>query len=243
MTNPTSNYGWQMPTSTDLVTDLPADFEVFGQANDTTIKNLNPETTLGDIAYRSATANVNTRLGIGSTGQVMTVAGGVPTWATPVAGGGITLISTTTMSGATTTISSINQTYVNLFMVIFGVTGSSTSRIAISPNASGVLTNYQLVRNDSAANGQVDEQIPASGLFAINASGGLNASYVTINNYSSSTSFKPYFSYGFCQDNTPANKTFFSGGAFRSTSAITSLDITYTSSSATGGTILLYGEK
>jgi hypothetical protein len=34
MANPTSNYNWQMPTSTDLVTDLPADFEVFGQAVD-----------------------------------------------------------------------------------------------------------------------------------------------------------------------------------------------------------------
>jgi hypothetical protein len=35
MTNPTKLFGWQMPTATDLVTDLPADFEVFGQAVDT----------------------------------------------------------------------------------------------------------------------------------------------------------------------------------------------------------------
>jgi hypothetical protein len=40
MTNPTSNFGWQMPTSTDLVTDLPADFEVFGQAVDTDFADL-----------------------------------------------------------------------------------------------------------------------------------------------------------------------------------------------------------
>ena len=40
MTNPTSNFGWQMPTSTDLVTDLPADFEVFGQAVDTSLADL-----------------------------------------------------------------------------------------------------------------------------------------------------------------------------------------------------------
>jgi len=32
MSNPTTPFLWQMPTSTDLVTDLPADFEVFGQA-------------------------------------------------------------------------------------------------------------------------------------------------------------------------------------------------------------------
>ena len=37
MANPTTNYGWQMPTSTDLVTDLPADFDVFGQAVDNSL--------------------------------------------------------------------------------------------------------------------------------------------------------------------------------------------------------------
>ncbi len=40
MTNPTSNYAWQMPTPTDLVTDLPADFEVFGQAVDNSLWNV-----------------------------------------------------------------------------------------------------------------------------------------------------------------------------------------------------------
>ncbi len=52
----------------------------------TTTKALNPSTTLGDIEYRSSTANTNTRLGIGSTGNVLTVAAGVPSWAAPAAG-------------------------------------------------------------------------------------------------------------------------------------------------------------
>lgn len=82
MANPTTNYGWPMPTSTDLVTDLPADFAAFGQPVDTSLKALNPETTLGDIAYRSATSNTNTRLGIGTNGQVLAVSGGVPSWTT-----------------------------------------------------------------------------------------------------------------------------------------------------------------
>jgi hypothetical protein len=37
MANPTTNFGWVMPTSTDLVTDLPADFAVFGDAVDSTV--------------------------------------------------------------------------------------------------------------------------------------------------------------------------------------------------------------
>jgi hypothetical protein len=49
---------------------------------DTSLKALNPETTLGDIAYRSATSNTNTRLGIGTNGQVLAVSGGVPAWTT-----------------------------------------------------------------------------------------------------------------------------------------------------------------
>jgi len=86
MANPTTNYGFVLPTSSDLVTDLPADFDVALQGVDTRLKALQPGTTLGDIAYSSATANTNTRLGIGTTGQVLTVAGGVPTWGTPSAG-------------------------------------------------------------------------------------------------------------------------------------------------------------
>ena len=104
MANPTTNYGWPMPTSGDLVTDLPADFDAFGQPVDTTLKALNPETTLGDIAYRSAVSNTNTRLGIGSAGQVLTVAAGVPSWATPTTGDieGITTGTDSGLSGGVT---------------------------------------------------------------------------------------------------------------------------------------------
>ena len=78
----TTNFNWETPDDTDLVKDGAAAIRTLGSSIDTTTKNLNPETTLGDIAYRSATANTNTRLAIGTTGQVLTVAGGVPTWAT-----------------------------------------------------------------------------------------------------------------------------------------------------------------
>jgi hypothetical protein len=79
----TTNYNWETPDDTDLVKDGAAAIRTLGNSIDTTTKNLNPETTTGDIAYRSATANTNTRLPIGSAGQVLTVAAGVPSWATP----------------------------------------------------------------------------------------------------------------------------------------------------------------
>ena len=55
MANPTTNFNWQMPTSTDLVTDLPADFEVFGQAVDTAFVDLKGGTTGQILSKASAT--------------------------------------------------------------------------------------------------------------------------------------------------------------------------------------------
>jgi hypothetical protein len=113
----TTNYAWETPDDTDLVKDGAAAIRTLGSSIDTTTKALNPSTTLGDIEYRSATANTNTRLGIGTTGQVLQVNGGVPSWATPTSGG-MTLISTTTLTGASIVLSSIPATYNNLQLVI-----------------------------------------------------------------------------------------------------------------------------
>ena len=55
MANPTSNFNWQMPTPTDLVTDLPADFEVFGQAVDSSMADLLGGTTGQVLAKNSNT--------------------------------------------------------------------------------------------------------------------------------------------------------------------------------------------
>lgn len=77
----TTNYGWTTPDDTALVKDGAAAIRTLGSSVDTTTKALNPSTTLGDIEYRSSTANTNTRVGIGSSGQALTVVAGVPSWA------------------------------------------------------------------------------------------------------------------------------------------------------------------
>lgn len=58
MANPTTNYGWVMPTSTDLVTDLPADFAVFGQAVDTTLAELKGGTT-GQVLSKTSNTDMD----------------------------------------------------------------------------------------------------------------------------------------------------------------------------------------
>jgi hypothetical protein len=77
----TTNYGWTTPDDTALVKDGASAIRSLGTSVDTTTKNLNPSTTLGDIEYRSSTANTNTRVGIGTSGQALTVVAGVPSWA------------------------------------------------------------------------------------------------------------------------------------------------------------------
>ena len=47
-----------MPTATDLVTDLPADFEVFGQAVDTSLADLKGGTT-GQILAKNTNTNMD----------------------------------------------------------------------------------------------------------------------------------------------------------------------------------------
>jgi hypothetical protein len=112
MANPTTNFGWVMPTSSSLVTNLPADFNTFGQAVDTSMSELlggttgqvlsktsntnmdftwvtptdqTPLTTKGDLFTFST---VDARLGVGTNGQTLVADSTASTglkWATPAA--------------------------------------------------------------------------------------------------------------------------------------------------------------
>ncbi len=136
MANPTTNYGFVLPTSTDLVTDLPADFDVALQGVDTRLKALQPGTTLGDVAYSSATANTNTRLGIGTSGQVLTVSGGVPAWTTLPAS---SPNSATNRVNTQQTTTSLTYTALGTAQSVTLTTGTKVMVIVSSGNTSGTV--------------------------------------------------------------------------------------------------------
>jgi hypothetical protein len=96
MTNPTSNFGWQMPTSTDLVTDLPADFAVFGQAVDTSMADLKGGTT-GQILSKATSTDMDFTWITNDVGDITAVTAG-----TGITGGGTTGAVTITNDMATT---------------------------------------------------------------------------------------------------------------------------------------------
>jgi hypothetical protein len=229
----TTNYGWTTPDNTDLVKDGATAIRTLGSSIDTTTKNLNPSTTLGDIEYRSATANTNTRLGIGTTGQVLSVSGGVPAWAT-IASGGMTLLSTTSLSGLQTTVSSIDQTYTNLYILIGNMTGSTSFAPQIDPNATTGLARA------FSNNGTVTNFANPGGTSFLAT--GINAISMVIQNYTSTSQAKPVQMIGSHASGT--NPWFAINGIINTASAITSIRVTTVAGTTSiGGTLYIYGVK
>lgn len=258
----TTNYGWETADDTDLVKDGALAMRTLGSAIDTTVKALNPETTLGDLAYRSSTANTKTRLGIGSTGDVLTVSGGVPTWAAPSGGGGMTLISEQTASSSSgIDFNSISGSYKQLFLVWSGIghsaSGSSFS-IRLNNSSSTVYRNVSLVASGSTLTPAIEVNTSlyagnnlAWSPFGNNANASLTIQdvamgYLLIDNYASTSKEKFYHGAWSFYDGSVVRTTPQMNGSFASTSAITSINIVRNSGSATmtnitNTSIRLYG--
>jgi hypothetical protein len=252
----TTNYGWTTPADTDLVKDGAAAIRTLGTAIDTTTKNLNPETTLGDIAYRSSTANVKTRLGLGTAGQVLAVNSGAtaPEWKT-ISSGGITLISEQTASSSTgIDFTSISSDYKQLLLVWTGINHSAGStNFSIRFNAdtgSNYYTMGLFLEGTSASfNGGGGTSMNGAPFGNSVTQSGLNDrchGIMLIDNYASTTKLKN-FNLEFCYtQNTSTNRFLNYQGVYDSTSAITQINIVRTSgtatmSNATNTSIRLYG--
>jgi hypothetical protein len=154
MTNPTTFFNWQMPENTSLVTDLPADFEVFGQAVDTDFQDL-----LG-----------------GTTGQVLSKTSGTDldfTWVDPTAGDitGVTAgtgISGGGTSGTVTVTNSMATAIDSKGDLIAGTADDTFDRLAVGAN------DTILTADSSTATG-LKWATPASGGMTSLATGSLSS--------------------------------------------------------------------
>ena len=138
----------------------------------------------------------------------------------------MTLLSTTTLSGTSTLISSVNQGYNNLFIIIKNIDVSSGTNAypRIEPNST---TNEVAYSNQFATGGTISTQgdatfpgVTLAGEYA--ASNTNNAWALEIYNYAATDSHKPFNLAGaYVVHSTNAIQSVNSSGSYRSNTAIT----------------------
>lgn len=238
----TTNYSWSTPDDTALVKDGAAAIRSLGSSIDTTTKALNPSTTLGDIEYRSATANTNTRLGIGTSGQVLTVSGGVPAWTT-VSSGGMTLITSGSFSGASVTLSSISGTYKNLELVIRNYRpATNDTQLGVRFNGDSTANRYEYgsvngSQNDTFERTEIQVQVAQS------SSTSQSLYQIQLPDYANTTTWKMFDVRAFSNHPTTTSNLNWirNWGAYNQTSAISSITLFPAAGNFTSGDYFLYG--
>jgi hypothetical protein len=236
----TTNYGWTTPDNTALVKDGASAIRTLGSSVDTSLKSLSPGTTAGDVDYYTS-STAKARLAIGTSGQVLTVSGGVPSWATSSAGS-LTLLSTTTLSGTSTTISSISGSYTHLYVQIYGVSASSgNSRMEVAPNGDTTLcTTIGTNSGNTTASNYLGNYLVLTGGIDTTPANTENFFEFTIHNYAQATRKQIIGGGAFVNTSSQGSASGIQAAYF-STSAITSLVIRREGTTFTAGTVKIYG--
>ena len=230
MATTTPNFGWTVPTSSDLVKNGATAIETLGDAIDASLVDLKG----------------------GTTGQVLSKASNTDmdfTWGTAASGGGMTLLSTTSLTGATTTISSISQDYNELFIYVYGVTNATNNgALQVAPNgvtdkSVRIETYYISSPESQSLNGASGGKINFTAGQSPDRTSANNAWVLRLPNYSSTASMKPYQLSGGFYGTGAAYNGFASNGLYYETTAISSLVFNSTGGNLSTGTVKIYGVK
>jgi len=170
----------------------------------------------------------------------------IPQAIVPASVGGMTLLSTTTLSSTKTVISGISQAYNRLVVYVFGVTGNTNDRLLrclFNDETSGLHDNVYMIPT-ATTSGQNGGGAVSVGDAVLLRTSALNAFTITIDNYASSTAYKPYSWYGKYIGSASANSRVSGAGTYSTATAITSLSFDRQGTDTfAGGTVLIYGVK
>jgi len=211
--------------------------------------------TTGDIIYASA-ANTPARLGIGSTAQVLTVAGGVPSWASASASAtSYTLLSTTGLSGsASTTVTGLSG-YNKIFGVIHdATTATASNEIRLRPNNDSTgsgnyywgtsffagASSYATTNTTGSANFISQTEIDAAKFGSTASSGDANV-YFEIDGANSTGKKMITYASGVAPGAGNAARNYNGWTIFNSASVISSFNVRVTGGTFSGGTIYIWG--
>jgi hypothetical protein len=199
----------------------------------------------GDIIAATAADTVS-RLAVGTNDQVLTADSTAATglkWATATSGG-MTLLSTTTLSGASTTVSSISQSYKDLYVQVSGATSTTAMKINFQLNGT---TDQVWVGNYGYIGVGVNTFITDTLLNFTNGSSNNSANTygIKISNYAQAVSGRaPISITGLYKDSaTFENMVVNAGGARTTTTAISSITVSTTAGTFSAGSIYIYGVK
>lgn len=153
--------------SADRTISLSTVVETLGGTNQTTYST-------GDMLYASG-ANTLAKRSIGSSGQVLTVSGGVPTWATPSSAGLLKAAAITSTARTLPTSGALSGTYIHSG----NVTSTSTYTFAHDTRIylKGDLTLGHTVTGTAQSNGGSPDSFYSIGVPGSGLSPGLGGSY------------------------------------------------------------------
>lgn len=280
MATTTPNFGWSVPTSTDLVKDGATAIETLGDAIDASLLDLKGGTSGQVLAKNSNTdmdfvwvaqddsnaiqnaivdakgdligataADTPARLAVGTNGQVLTADSTAATglkWAA-ASSGGMTLLSTTTLSGTSTSITSIDQTYTDLVIRIFDPIINGSGGISSTLNSNSSSGAYQRL-DIQAYNGNNTYTLGGSSTAffpftsSLTTTSKKNFIEITIPSYTDATVNKIIKIHNVIENSTDILAQF-GITHFRSTTAISSIQIITNATSWNSGTVKIYGVK
>lgn len=201
----------------------------------------------GDLIAATA-ADTPARLAVGANNTVLTADSSTATglkWATP-ASGGMTLLSTTTLSGASVTISSIDQTYTNLLVVVYNMQNATANGIfKLEINSTGQSGNSVYASQTFA--GTNPTNIIAGNCTsqeALDRTQPFNTYSLRIDNYASTSAyFKPIIFNGSGYNSTGHRANSIIGSTYTALYGVSSIKLSNAGGNFSDGTVLVYGVK